>query len=201
MHPLTLSFGGKLEEEYVRRHLTTHRKTTVALCAASSALSVIGFGIVWITNPALSNFARSMHVLFAAVMALAAVFNQKSQSPRLIIPASVAMTSIIIAIVVALHWDTKNPVMYALITLIAIVIASFPTTFKVKSILVFLLAAGVFAIALGLFLTVMTLALLNTPARGMTIHVLRLAVIGLLDRKSTRLNSSHTDISRMPSSA
>ena len=25
--------------------------------------------------------------------------------------------------------------------------------------------------------------------------------VGILDRKSTRLNSSHTDISRMPSSA
>ena len=31
--------------------------------------------------------------------------------------------------------------------------------------------------------------------------VLPPAVLGLIDRKSTRLNSSHTDISRMPSSA
>ena len=28
-----------------------------------------------------------------------------------------------------------------------------------------------------------------------------MAGVGLIDRKSTRLNSSHTDISRMPSSA
>ncbi len=44
----------------------------------------------------------------------------------------------------------------------------------------FLLAALVFACALGLFLTVMALALLRTPARGMSIHVLRIAVLGLL---------------------
>ena len=33
------------------------------------------------------------------------------------------------------------------------------------------------------------------------LHELAPAVIARLDRKSTRLNSSHTDISRMPSSA
>lgn len=46
--------------------------------------------------------------------------------------------------------------------------------------LLFLLAALVFTIALGFFLTVMAIALLRTPARGMSIHVLRLAVFGLL---------------------
>ena len=46
--------------------------------------------------------------------------------------------------------------------------------------MLFLLAALVFATALGLFLTVMAIALLRTPARGMSIHVLRLAVFGLL---------------------
>ena len=44
----------------------------------------------------------------------------------------------------------------------------------------FLMAAAVFAFAVGFFLTVMAIALLRTPARGMTIHVLRLAVLGLL---------------------
>lgn len=44
----------------------------------------------------------------------------------------------------------------------------------------FLLAALAFVAALGLFLTVMAIALARTPARGMTIHVLRVAVFGLL---------------------
>ncbi|MBE0621285.1 MAG: hypothetical protein IH605_11885 [Burkholderiales bacterium] len=44
----------------------------------------------------------------------------------------------------------------------------------------FLAAAVTFSVALGLFLTVMAVALLRTPARGMSIHVLRLAVFGLL---------------------
>ncbi len=44
----------------------------------------------------------------------------------------------------------------------------------------FLAAAVSFSVALGLFLTVMAVALLRTPARGMSIHVLRLAVFGLL---------------------
>lgn len=44
----------------------------------------------------------------------------------------------------------------------------------------FLLAAAAFVAALGLFLTVMAMALLKTPARGMSILVLRLAVFGLL---------------------
>jgi len=44
----------------------------------------------------------------------------------------------------------------------------------------FVAAAAVFVVALGFFLTVMFVALLRTPARGMSIHVLRVAVFGLL---------------------
>jgi hypothetical protein len=44
----------------------------------------------------------------------------------------------------------------------------------------FLLAAAIFLLALGPFLLVMTIALLRTPARGASIHVLRLALFGLL---------------------
>ncbi|HEY5292831.1 MAG TPA: permease [Burkholderiales bacterium] len=54
------------------------------------------------------------------------------------------------------------------------------TAFLLEQQLLFLAAALVFATALGLFLTVMAIALLRTPARGMPIHVLRLAVLGLL---------------------
>ena len=39
--------------------------------------------------------------------------------------------------------------------------------------------------------------LLNTPANVQAL----LGLLTKIDRKSTRLNSSHTDISRMPSSA
>ncbi len=46
--------------------------------------------------------------------------------------------------------------------------------------ILFLLAGAVFALGIGFFLTVMMLALWRTPARGMTVHVLRLAVFGLL---------------------
>ncbi|TFG81763.1 MAG: hypothetical protein E4H19_14130, partial [Chromatiales bacterium] len=46
--------------------------------------------------------------------------------------------------------------------------------------LLFVLAALVFSLALGLFLAVMGLALLRTPARGMSVHTLRLALLGLL---------------------
>ncbi len=44
----------------------------------------------------------------------------------------------------------------------------------------FLLAAGLFAVALVFFLMVMAIALLRTPARGASLQVLRLALIGLL---------------------
>ncbi len=54
------------------------------------------------------------------------------------------------------------------------------TAFLLEAQLLFLLAALSFALAMGLFLTVMAVALLRTPARGMPIHVLRLAVLGLL---------------------
>lgn len=54
------------------------------------------------------------------------------------------------------------------------------TAFLLEQQLLFLLAALAFALALGLFLTVMAMALLRTPAHGMSIHVLRVAVFGLL---------------------
>ena len=68
-------------------------------------------------------------------------------------------------------------VVHPLITAGAIFLA---TAFLLEAQILFLLAALVFAMALGLFLTVMAIALLRTPARGMSIHVLRAAVLGLL---------------------
>jgi len=68
-------------------------------------------------------------------------------------------------------------VVHPLITAGAIFLA---TAFLLEQQLLFLLAAAVFVAALGLFLTVMAIALLRTPARGMSIYVLRLAVLGLL---------------------
>jgi hypothetical protein len=54
------------------------------------------------------------------------------------------------------------------------------TAFLLEAQALFLLAALSFALGLGLFLAVMGIALLRTPARGMTICTLRLAVVGLL---------------------
>lgn len=54
------------------------------------------------------------------------------------------------------------------------------TAFLLEAQLLFLLAALAFTLAMGLFLTVMAVALVRTPARGMPIHVLRVAVFGLL---------------------
>ncbi len=68
-------------------------------------------------------------------------------------------------------------VVHPLITAGAVLLAS---AFVFEVPLLFLMAAAVFAAALGFFLTVMAMALLRTPARGMTIHVLRVAVCGLL---------------------
>ena len=68
-------------------------------------------------------------------------------------------------------------VVHPLITAGAIFLA---TAFLLERQVLFLLAALAFALALGLFLTVMAVALLRTPARGMSIYVLRLAVLGLL---------------------
>jgi len=68
-------------------------------------------------------------------------------------------------------------VVHPLITAGAVFLA---TAFLLEQQLLFLLAALTFATALGLFLTVMAIALLRTPARGMSIYVLRLAVFGLL---------------------
>ncbi len=68
-------------------------------------------------------------------------------------------------------------VVHPLITVGAVFLAS---AFVLEQPLLFLMAAAVFAVALGFFLSVMAAALLFTPARGMTIHVLRFAVFGLL---------------------
>ena len=68
-------------------------------------------------------------------------------------------------------------VVHPLITAGAIFLAS---AFLLQQQVLFLVAAAVFITALGLFLTVMAIALLRTPARGMSIHVLRVAVFGLL---------------------
>ncbi len=68
-------------------------------------------------------------------------------------------------------------VVHPLITAGAIFLAS---AFLLEQPVLFLVAAAVFVMALGLFLTVMAIALLRTPARGMSIHVLRVAVLGLL---------------------
>src|SRR5487761_1964672 len=68
-------------------------------------------------------------------------------------------------------------VVHPLITAGAVFLA---TAFLLEQPVLFLLAALVFATALGLFLTVMAIALLRTPARSASIQVLRLAVFGLL---------------------
>ena len=68
-------------------------------------------------------------------------------------------------------------IVHPLITAGAVFLAS---AFLFGQPVLFLLAALAFIAALGLFLTVMAIALLRTPARGMSIHVLRLAVLGLL---------------------
>src|SRR5487761_2224980 len=68
-------------------------------------------------------------------------------------------------------------VVHPLITAGAVFLA---TAFLLGQQVLFLLAALVFATALGLFLTVMAVALLRTPARSASIRVLRLAVFGLL---------------------
>ena len=68
-------------------------------------------------------------------------------------------------------------VVHPLITAGAVFLA---TAFLLEQQLLFLAAALVFAAALGLFLTVMAIALLRTPARSASIQVLRLAVFGLL---------------------
>ncbi|MFA7269447.1 MAG: hypothetical protein WC073_08900 [Sterolibacterium sp.] len=68
-------------------------------------------------------------------------------------------------------------VVHPLITIGAVLLA---LAFVMELPLLFLLAAALFVIALGFFLAVMAFALLRTPAHGMTIHVLRLAVVGLL---------------------
>jgi hypothetical protein len=68
-------------------------------------------------------------------------------------------------------------VVHPLITAGAVFLAS---AFLLEQQVLFLLAALVFVAALGMFLTVMAIALLRTPARGMSIYVLRVAVLGLL---------------------
>ncbi len=68
-------------------------------------------------------------------------------------------------------------VVHPLITAGAVFLAA---AFLLEQPPLFLAAALVFAVALGLFLTVMAIALLRTPARGASIRVLRVAVFGLL---------------------
>ena len=68
-------------------------------------------------------------------------------------------------------------VVHPLITAGAVFLAS---AFLLEARLLFLAAALAFAAAMSFFLTVMAVALLRTPARGMPIQVLRIAVFGLL---------------------
>jgi len=66
---------------------------------------------------------------------------------------------------------------HPLITVGALLLA---TAFALGAPSLFRPAAALLAAPLGLFVGVMALALLRTPARGMTLHTLRLAVFGLL---------------------
>ncbi len=68
-------------------------------------------------------------------------------------------------------------IVHPLITAGALFLAS---AFLFERPVLFLFAAAVFVAALGLFLTVMAIALLRTPAVGMSVYVLRLALLGLL---------------------
>jgi len=68
-------------------------------------------------------------------------------------------------------------VVHPLITAGAVMLAS---AFVFEQPFLFIMAAMVFAIALGFFLTVMLLALLRTPARGIPLQALRIALFGLL---------------------
>lgn len=68
-------------------------------------------------------------------------------------------------------------VVHPLITAGAIVLAAAFLSHRPK---LFLLAMSLLALGLGLFVAVMATALLRTPARGTAIHVLRLALFGLL---------------------
>ena len=68
-------------------------------------------------------------------------------------------------------------VVHPLITAGAVFLAS---AFLLEAQLLFVAAALAFTAAMSIFLTVMAVALLRTPARGMPIHVLRLALLGLL---------------------
>ena len=67
-------------------------------------------------------------------------------------------------------------IVHPLITVGAVLLAS-AFLFEVPGL--FLVAAVVFAAALGFFITVIGIALIRTPARGASIHVLRIAVLGL----------------------
>ena len=68
-------------------------------------------------------------------------------------------------------------VVHPLVTLGALLLV---TAFLLSRQWLFPLAAAVLALAIGFFLVVMAAALLRTPARGMSIHVLRLSLFGLL---------------------
>lgn len=68
-------------------------------------------------------------------------------------------------------------IVHPLITAGAVFLAS---AFLFEAPVLFFYAAATFIAAMGLFLTVMGIALARTPARSMSIHVLRVAVLGLL---------------------
>ena len=68
-------------------------------------------------------------------------------------------------------------IVHPLITAGAVFLAS---AFLFEAPVLFFYAAATFIAAMGLFLTVMGIALVRTPARSMSIHVLRVAVLGLL---------------------
>lgn len=68
-------------------------------------------------------------------------------------------------------------IVHPLITAGAVFLAS---AFLFEAPVLFFFAAGAFIAAMGLFLTVMGIALVRTPARSISIHVLRVAVLGLL---------------------
>ena len=130
--------------------------------------AVAGLLLAWFGPPALasrwSSGALAMTHLLVVDFMLQAMCGALLQFVAVVAGANIWRPRLVAALV------------HPLITAGAVLLAS---AFVLERPLLFLMAASVFAIALGFFLAVMATALWRTPARGMSIHVLRLAVFSL----------------------
>ena len=153
-------------------------------------------------------FRSRVLVLSLGVSAVAALVSIKVEALGVVVPvllgevllALLGSVAILVALVV-IEGTVRSVVLAGEVTLALRVAGLEISSVLVEVAIVVLLLGTIAALILGSLVPALVLLLLAAP---LLLRLLLLAtplLLRLLDRKSTRLNSSHSSVSRMPSSA